>query len=247
MAAPDAWCRMANSTARHRSQVPPSSARKITPRCAGPVSNTVPPPKVPAAVKSTLLQPQRASTAAAYAFVVPARPTSEARPRAVPQPSSIYATTASAAPVSRSRAAAWAPSRAMATAVARPNLESAPVTIATDPANLMSVRFLSIYDRYILTSGIEFCSGVVADATSGKAPGWTALHDPLGRSSSPPSLLRIHMMRTYARRSRSSRRPRARRARATLVARRPSMHECNPPPITRLNLLISASTMARQL
>ena len=59
--------------------------------------------------------------------------------------------------------------------------------------------------------------------------------------------LRSHAVRTYCGRPRSSMRFSALTAMATSVARRRSVWECKPSPITRLKRLTSASTSARQL
>ncbi len=68
-----------------------------------------------------------------------------------------------------------------------------------------------------------------------------------GRDARCPSLSRFHAVRTYSGRPRSSMRFSAPTAMDTSVARRRSVRERSPSPITRLKRLTSASTSARQL
>ena len=75
----------------------------------------------------------------------------------------------------------------------------------------------------------------------------TVLQGSAGRTHDAPGWPQSYAVRTYFGRPRSSMRFSAPTAMATSVARRRSVRERNPSPITRLNRLTSDSTRARQL
>ena len=124
------------------------------------------------------------------------------------------------------------------------------VGLFSGAANLLQLAIplytMQVFDRVLAARSADTLLWLTLSALS--APPW-CMDQRCGRSTASwrPALFRAHAMRTYSGRPRSSMRFSASAAIATSVARRLSVCERSPSPITRFQRPISASTKARQL